>query len=198
MEYGWIGGDPPADVPSLVVSAAHSALGAVHRFRVHVGTGTVLLHPAPPPDGAGWTRQPADGLDVGAYLADRLDLAGRDEPVPGERWSGTVPLPRYAALRRAGPDGIAPAAPTGCPAELVRALAAPVALGRVEVSRRAGVARATGPDHVVTEELAWVDGGDDGLWTVRPQDADAVRVARGTPAEVAAELAGMVRAAEGC
>ena len=64
--------------------------------------------------------------------------------------------------------------------------------------RRDGAARPTGPSTVVTDELAWVDGGADGLWTVRPGGPDDVAIDRGGPAEVAAALAGMVRAAEGC
>jgi hypothetical protein len=251
VENGWIGGAPP-DEPSLVVSVAHSALGVVHHFRIHVGRRTLLLHPS----GAGWDRHPADGLDIAAHLAGRLDLAGRDEPAP-VRWSGTLPAARYTALRRPGftvtdppgttssgsasydarPDGSAAggttaggttvddaaadgaatdagrpidaaadgvtaaggaAAGTGWPVELVRALGGPVAVGRVEVVRRDGAGLAAGPRQVLTEELAWVDGGDDGLWTVRPGDADTVRIASATPAGIAAELAVLVRAAEGC
>ena len=80
----------------------------------------------------------------------------------------------------------------------MRSLASPVALSRVEVVRRDGAARGTGPSTVVTDELAWVDGGDDGLWTVRPGGPGEVATGRGTPAEVAAALVAMVRAAEGC
>jgi hypothetical protein len=233
VAYGWIGtapGDAPADraerAPSLVVSAAHSALGAVRRLQVRVGEVTVLLSPDPgadagdrPPTGsgaastaaggtgraaagaAGWIRDAvSDELDIGAHLAAQLDLAGREaEDGPAERWSGTLPVSRYAALRTADPgnaDALARSA--GCPAALVRALATPVSLSRVEVVRRDGAARGTGPTTVVTDELAWVDGGGDGLWTVRPDGPDGVAVGRGTPAEVAAALAGMVRAAEGC
>jgi hypothetical protein len=75
--------------------------------------------------------------------------------------------------------------------------ASAVAYG-VEVVRRDGAARPSGPTTVVTEELAWVDGGADGLRTVRPGGPDDVAIDRGSPAEVAAALAGMVRAAEGC
>lgn len=208
VAYGWIGsapGDGPADraehAPSLVVSAAHSALGAVRRLQVRVGEVTVLLHPAPPGHPGEWQRGAVtDELDIATYLAAHLDLSGReDEPVPAERWAGILPVSRYAALRRADPrNADALAASAGCPAGLVRALAEPVALSRVEVVRRDGAARGTGPATVGADELAWVDGGDDGLWTVRPGDADEVLVGRGTPAEVTAELAGMVRAAEGC
>ena len=235
MEHGWIGSAPggtAADraerAPSVVVSAAHSAFGAVRRLQVRLGEVAVVLHPAPPapsapgtvPVGAaaatrppagqpagragaddGWVRaQVSADLDVAAHLITQLDLAGReDEGAPAQRWSGTVAIGRYASLRRADPaDAAALAVATGCPVELVRALADPVALSRVEVLRRDGAARGTGPGTVGTDELAWVDGGPSGLWTVRPEDADAVRIARGTPAEVAAELAGMVRAAEGC
>lgn len=195
MEYGWIGGDPPERAPSVVVSVAHSALGAVRHLQVRIADNVQLLRPDTTD---GWVRETADGLDVGAYLGVQLDLAGRDEPV-GEPWRGTLPTARYAALRRADPaDADALARTAGCPPELVRALAAPVALSRVEVTRRDGADRATGPERVITDELAWVDGGDAGLWTVRPLHDDAVDVRRGTPAEVAAELAGLVRAAEGC
>jgi hypothetical protein len=243
---GWIGtapGDAPADraerSPSLVVSTAHSALGAVRRLQVRVGEVTVLLSagdggplfpgggtplspgggtplsagggtPLSPgggtPRGAGpaapgWVRDAVtDELDIGAHLAAELDLVGRGaEDAPERRWAGTLPVSRYAAFRTADPaDADALARSADCPAELVRALARPVALSRVEVVRRDGAARGTGPTTVVTDELAWVDGGDDGLWTVRPDGPDEVAIGRGTPAEVAAELAGMVRAAEGC
>jgi hypothetical protein len=203
--YGWIGtasGDAPADraerAPSLVVSAAHSAFGAVRRLQVRVGEVTVLLSPAGP---AGWVRDAVAGeLDIGAHLAAQLDLLSRDDPDgPGERWAGTLPVSRYAAFRTADPgdaDDLARSA--GCPAALVRALARPVSLSRVEVVRRDAAARGTGPTTVSTDELAWVDGGDDGLWMVRPGGPDDVTIGRGTPAEVAAELAGMVRASEGC
>jgi hypothetical protein len=73
-----------------------------------------------------------------------------------------------------------------------------LAAAGVGVVRRDGAARGTGPTSVVTDELAWVDGGADGLWTVRPGGPDDVAIDRGTPAEVGAALAGMVRAAEGC
>ena len=207
VAYGWIGGSSvaappdPAEqaerAPSLVVSAAHSALGAVRRLQIRVGDVTVLLSPGEP----GWVREAVtDELDIGAYLAARLDLAGRDgEQGPDDRWAGTLPVSGYAAFRAADPghaDTLARAA--GCPAELVRSLAGPVALSRVEVVRRDGAARGTGPSTVVTDELAWVDGGADGLWTVRPGGPDEVAIGRGTPAEVAAALAGMVRAAAGC
>jgi hypothetical protein len=217
--YGWIGtapGDAPADraerAPSLVVSAAHSAFGAVRRLQVRVGEVTVLLSPAPAGGvaaghrdeaggPAGWVRDAvADELDIGAHLAAQLDLLDREaEDGPPERWAGTLPVSRYAAFRTADPghaDALARSA--GCPAALVRALARPVSLSRVEVVRRDAAARGTGPTTVSTDELAWVDGGDDGLWTVRPGGPDDVTIGRGTPAEVAAELAGMVRAAEGC
>jgi hypothetical protein len=205
VAYGWIGGtagapDPAENAehgPSLVVTAAHSALGAVRRLQVRVGEVTVLLTAGL----TGWVRETVvERLDVGAHLAAVLDLAGRDgEETPTDRWTGTLPISRYAAFRTADPDragvlaGIA-----GCPPELVRALAEPVALGRVEVVRRDGAALATGPTTVVTDELAWVDGGDAGLWTVRPGGPDDVAIGRGTPAGVATALAGMVRAAEGC
>lgn len=240
MAHGWIGG-PPGDTaadraeraPSLVVTAAHSAFGAVRRLQVRVGEVTVLLHSAPPD---GWARDAVvDELDIAAHLAAHLDLAGRDdETAPTAAaapdgtttagggsasgglaapdgaatsggaavaggWSGTLPAARYAALRRADPaDADALAGAAGCPVELVRALADPVALSRVEVVRRDGAARGTGPSTVGTDELAWVDGGDDGLWTVRPGEPDEVLVGRGTPAGVVTELAGLVRAAEGC
>lgn len=226
MAYGWIGGPAaggPADraegSPSLVVSAAHSAFGAVRRLQVRVGEVTVLLHPAPPaprtgagvapptapvphhaPPEAGWVREAVvEELDIAAHLAAHLDLAGREDEDAPERWTGSLPAGRYAALRRADPaDAGALAASAGCPVGLVRALTEPVALSRVEVVRRDGAARGTGPVTVGTDELAWVDGGEAGLWTMRPGDPDEVLVGRGTPAEVAAELAGMVRAAEGC
>jgi hypothetical protein len=221
VAHGWIGtapGDAPADraerAPSLVVSAAHSAFGAVRRLQVRVGEVTVLLSPAQTPGRrpetgetgeaggpAGWVRDAvADELDIGAHLAAQLDLLGRDtEDGAGERWAGTLPVSRYVAFRTSDPghaDALARSA--GCPAALVRALARPVSLSRVEVVRRDGAARGSGPTTVSTDELAWVDGGDDGLWTVRPGGADDVTIGCGTPAEVAAELAGMVRAAEGC
>jgi hypothetical protein len=196
---GWIGLADRADVaewtPSVVVSAAHSALGAVRRLQVRLGEVAVLLSPAP----AGWRRDAvAERLDVGAHLAAQLDLAGRDEPEPAG-WAGTLPISRYAAFRTADPDQADALAWTaGCPPELVRALAEPVALSRVEVVRRDGAALPTGPTRVVTDELAWVDGGTDGLWTVRPDGPDEVAIGSGTPAGVAAALAGMVRAARGC
>jgi hypothetical protein len=211
VAYGWIGGTPgdaPADraehAPSLVVSAAHSALGAVMRLQVRVGEVTVLLAPTE----AGWERAGvADELDIAAHLAARMDLVGRDAErsaapggeSPADRWDGTLPIARYAAFRTADPDHAdALARSAGCPAELVRALARPVSLSRVEVVRRDGAARGTGPTTVRTDELAWVDGGDDGLWTVRPGGPDDVTIGRGTPDEVTAALAGLVRAAEGC
>ena len=208
MAYGWIGEDAATAVPdpveraerapSLVVSSAHSALGAVRRRQVRVGEVTVLLAPGPP----GWVREAVvDEIDLGAHLAAELDLAGRDgeDGDPGAGWAGTLPAARYAAFRTADPhdaDTLARAA--GCPPELVRSLASPVALGRVEVVRRDGAARPGGPITVVTEELAWVDGGADGLWTVRPGGPDDVAIDRGSPAQLAAALAGMVRAAAGC
>jgi hypothetical protein len=207
VAYGWIGAGAASAVPdpaeraerapSLVVSTAHSTLGAVRRRQVRVGEVTVLLAPRPP----GWVREGVvDEIDLGAHLAAELDLTGRDgEDSPGERWSGTLPVARYAAFRTADPgDADTLARAVGCPPELVRSLAGPVALGRVEVVRRDGAARPTGPSRVGTEELAWVDGGADGLWTVRPGGPDDVAIGRGGPAEVAAALAGMVRAAEGC
>jgi hypothetical protein len=204
--YGWIGEGaadavPAAErserAPSLVVSTAHSALGAVRRRQVRVGEVTVPLAPGPP----GWVREAVvDDLDLGAHVAAELDLADREgEHDRGEHWGGRLPVARYAAFRTAEPgdaDTLARAA--GCPPELVRSLAAPVALGRVEVVRRDGPARPTGPTTVVTDELAWVDGGADGLWTVRPGSPGDVAIDRGSAAEVAAALAGMVRAAEGC
>lgn len=207
MGYGWIGesaasavADPAGRAeraPSLVVSTAHSTLGAIRRRQIRVGEVTVLLAPGSP----GWVREAVvDEIDLGAHLAAELDLAGRDgEDHPGECWGGRLPAARYAAFRTAGPrDADTLAGAAGCPPELVRSLASPVALGRVEVVRRDGPARPTGPSTVVTEELAWVDGGADGLWTVRPGGPDDVAIDRGGPAEVAAALAGMVRAAEGC
>jgi hypothetical protein len=207
VAYGWIGEGAAAEVPdpadraerapSLVVTTAHSTLGAVRRRQVRVGEVTVLLAPGPP----GWAREAVVvEIDVGAHLAAELDLAGRDgEDDVGPGWAGTLPVARYAALRTADPVDADPLArATGCPSELVRSLAGPVALGRVEVMRRDGAARPGGPTSVVTEELAWVDGGADGLWTVRPGGPDDVAIGRGSPARVAAALAGMVRAAEGC
>ncbi|HEV7655304.1 MAG TPA: hypothetical protein VGP36_11330 [Mycobacteriales bacterium] len=203
VAYGWIGtapGNAPADraeqAPSLVVSAAHSALGAVTRLQVRVGDVSVLLSPT----ATGWERAGvADELDVGAHLAARLDLVGRGGEVAPERWAGSLPVSRYAAFRTADPaDAETLARAAGCPPALVRALARPVAVSRVEVVRRDGAARGTGPTTVVTDELAWVDGGEDGLWTVRPGGPDEVEIGRGTPDEVAVELAGLVRAAEGC
>ena len=225
--YGWIGGGAaaapdPAEAteraPSLVVTVAHSAFGAVRRRQVRVGEVTVILSAVGSdgpdrPDGpdapqgataagvARWVREAVvEELDIGAHLAAELDLLDRDGgDGPMDRWTGMLPVARYAAFRTADPgdaDALADAA--GCPPELVRALADPVALSRVEVVRRDGAARGTGPTSVVTDELAWVDGGADGLWTVRPNGPDDVAIDRGTPAEVAAALAGMVRAAEGC
>ena len=208
MAYGWIGEDAATAVPdpveraerapSLVVSSAHSALGAVRRRQVRVGEVTVLLAPGPP----GWVREAVvDEIDLGAHLAAELDLAGRDgeDDDPDGGWAGTLPVARYAAFRTADPhDAGTLARAAGCPPELVRSLAGPVALGRVEVVRRDGAARPSGPTTVVTDELAWVDGGADGLWTVRPGGPDDVAIDRGSPAGVAAALAGMVRAAEGC
>jgi hypothetical protein len=203
VAYGWIGGRPgtgPADrteeAPSLVVSAAHSALGAVTRLQVRVGEVTVLLAPAKD----GWERAGvSDELDIAAHLAARMDLVGRGGEVAAERWDGTLTVSRYAAFRTADPgDAEALARSAGCPAALVRALARPVSLSRVEVVRRDGAARGGGPTTVSTDELAWVDGGDDGLWTVRPGGPDDVTIGRGTPAEVTDALAGLVRAAEGC
>jgi len=203
VAYGWIGGTPgsaPADraeqAPSLVVSAAHSALGAVMRLQVRVGEVIVLLSPAE----AGWERAGVtDELDVAAHLTARMDLVGRSGERAADRWDGTLPVSRYAAFRTADPhDADALARSAGCPAALVRALARPVSLSRVEVVRRDGAARGTGPTTVSTDELAWVDGGDDGLWTVRPGGPDDVTIGRGTPDEVTAALAGLVRAAEGC
>lgn len=203
VAYGWIGGtagtgaaDRAEQAPSLVVSAAHSALGAVMRLQVRVGEVTVLLAPA----ADGWARAGvSDELDIAAHLAARMDLVGRGGESAGERWDGTLPVSRYAAFRTADPgDADALALSAGCPAALVRALARPVSLSRVEVVRRDGAARGTGPTTVSTDELAWVDGGDDGLWTVRPGGPDDVTIGRGTPAEVTEALAGLVRAAEGC
>lgn len=203
VAYGWIGGTPgdaPADraehAPSLVVSAAHSALGAVTRLQVRVGEVTVLRSPTE----AGWERAAVtDELDIAAHLAARMDLVGRGGESATDRWDGTLPVSRYAAFRTADPDNAdALARSAGCPAALVRALARPVSLSRVEVVRRDGAARGTGPTTVSTDELAWVDGGDDGLWTVRPGGPDDVTIRRGTPDEVAAALAGLVRAVEGC
>jgi hypothetical protein len=203
VAYGWIGtapGGAPADraeeAPSLVVSAAHSALGAVTRLQVRVGAVTELLSPTE----AGWERAGVTGeLDIAAHLAARMDLVGRSGELVTDRWDGTLPISRYAAFRTADPDDAdALARSAGCPAALVRALARPVSLSRVEVVRRDGAARGSGPATVSTDELAWVDGGDDGIWTVRPGGPDDVRIGRGTPAEVTAALAGLVRAAEGC
>jgi hypothetical protein len=207
VAYGWIGESAASAVadpaeraeraPSLVVSTAHSTLGAVRRRQIRVGDVTILLAPGSP----GWVREAVvDEIDLGAHLAAELDLAGRDgEDDPGERWGGTLPVARYTAFRAADPGDADPLArAAGCPPELVRSLASPVALGRVEVVRRDGAARPTGPSTVVTDELAWVDGGADGLWTVRPGGPHDVAIDRGGPAEVAATLAGMVRAAEGC
>jgi hypothetical protein len=207
VAYGWIGAGAatavpdPAEraeqAPSLVVSTAYSALGAVRRRQARAGEVTVLLAAA----ARGWEREAViDEIDLGAHLAAELDLDGRDgEDDPGDRWTGTLPVARYAAFRTADPidaDPLARAA--GCPPQLVRSLASPVALARVEVVRRDGAARPGGPTTVVTDELAWVDGGADGLWTVCPDGPDDVAIGRCSPAEVAAALAGMVRAAEGC
>ncbi len=208
MAYGWIGASAAAAVPdpveraerapSLVVSTALSALGAVRRRQVRVGEVTVLLAPGAP----GWVREAVvDEIDLGPHLAAELDLAGRDgeDGDPGGRWAGTLPVAGFVSFRTADPhDADTLARASGCPPELVRSLAGPVALGRVEVVRRDGAARPGGPTMVVTDELAWVDGGADGLWTVRPGGPDDVAIDRGSPAEVAAALAGMVRAAEGC
>lgn len=203
VAYGWIGtapGDAPADraeqAPSVVVSAAHSALGVVTRLQVRVGEVTVVMVPTD----TGWERAAVAGdLDIAAHLAARMDLVERGGESPPQRWDGALPVSRYAALRTADPgDADALAGSAGCPAALVRALARPVSLSRVEVVRRDGAARGTGPTTVGADELAWVDGGGDGLWTVRPGGPDDVRISSGTPAEVTAALAGLVRAAEGC
>jgi len=208
VAYGWIGGGvatavtEPAEraerAPSLVVSTAYSAFGAVRRRQLRVGEVTVLLAPR----ATGWVREEVvDRIDLGAHLAAELDLVDRydEECGPAGRWAGTLPVARYAAFRSADPDEAdALARAAGCPAELVGALAGPVALGRVEVVRRDGAARPGGPTRVVTDELTWVDGGVDGLWTVRPSGPDDVAIDRGSPAEVATALAGMVRGAEGC
>ena len=164
VAYGWIGESAASAVadpaeraeraPSLVVSTAHSTLGAVRRRQIRVGEVTVLLAPGSP----GWVREAVvDEIDLGAHLAAELDLAGRGRRGrrPGRRWAGTLPVARYAALpdapTRTTPTPLARAA--GCPAELVRSLASPVALGRVEVVRRDGAARPSGPTTVVTDEL---------------------------------------------
>lgn len=200
---GWIGVAELADradaaerAPSVVVSATHSALGAVRRMQVRLGEVAVLLSPAP----SGWQREAvAKRLDLPAHLAAQLDLAGRDGDAPAGGWSGRLPVSRYAAFRAAQPDRAdALARSAGCPPELVRALASPVALSRVEVVRRDGAALPAGPTRVVTDELAWVDGGADGLWTVRPDGPEEVAVGRGSPSGVVAALTGMVRAAQGC
>ena len=79
MAYGWIGESAAAAVPdpveraerapSLVVSTAHSALGAVRRRQVRVGEVTVLLAPGAP----GWVREAVvDEIDLGAHLAAAL------------------------------------------------------------------------------------------------------------------------------
>lgn len=121
-----------------------------------------------------------DGIDLGARLAAELDLTGRiGEDEPGERWAGTLPVARYAAFRTADSgDADALARSSGCRPALVRSLAGPDALGRVDVVRRDGAARLTGPTTIVTDELAWVDGGPDGLWTVRPHGPDDVAIER--------------------
>ena len=208
VAYGWIGGSSvtappdPAEqaerAPSLVVSTAHSALGAVRRLQVRVGDVTVLLSPA----GPGWVREAvADELDIGAHLAACLDLAGRDgEQGPDDRWSGTLPVSRYAAFRTAEPRACRHARPRRRLPGRAGAVAGRPGRARAGSRSCAGTARpaAPVPATVVTDELAWVDGGADGLWTVRPGGPDEVAIGRGTPAEVAAALAGMVRAAEGC
>jgi len=204
VAYGWIGAGTavpdPAEraerAPSLVVSSAYSALGAVRRRQIRIGEVTVLLAPA----GPGWVREAVIGeIDLDAHLAAELDLAGRDGEEDGPGWTGTLPVACYAALRTTDPGDADPLArAAGCPAELVRSLAGPVALGRVEVVRRDDAARPGGPTTVVTHELAWVDGGVDGMWTVRPGGSDEVTIDRASPAEVAAGIAGMVRAAQGC
>lgn len=74
MVEGWIGAGAAPDpaeraerAPSIVVSTAHSALGAVRRRQVRVGEVTVLLAPAT----RGWVRE------AGAAAT----AAGRDLPV---------------------------------------------------------------------------------------------------------------------
>ena len=93
--------------PSLVVSAAHSALGAVTRLQVRVGAVTVLLSPTE----AGWERAGvSDELDIAAHLAGRLDLVGRSGSP--RRSAGTAGC-RSPATRPSGPP--TPATPTPWP-----------------------------------------------------------------------------------
>jgi hypothetical protein len=77
-------------------------------------------------------------------------------------------------------------------------------VGRVEVVRRDGAGLATGPTTVAVSEVAWIDGGAHGLWTVRTVelavDGDllAVAVRRESPGALADALTRAVRAEEGC
>lgn len=92
----------------------------------------------------------------------------------------------------------------GCPLDLVRAAAAPIAVGRVEVVRREGAGLATGPTNVAVTEVAWIDGGAHGLWTVRTAELGsdgellAVAVRRDSPGALVGELTRAIRAEEGC
>jgi hypothetical protein len=191
--------------PSLVVSAAHSAFGTVLQLQIRAGDVPVLVRPAA--DGL-LEYEPQVGLDVATHLLARLDLLGRDEePAPAERWEGTLAEDTYFALRRTDPGNAAAVdeltVAAGCPADLVRAAATPISMSRVEVVRREGAGTPAGPTAVLNDELAWIDGGVFGLWTVHTgepgRDRPAgVSVRRSSAAEVAARLTRAVWAQEGC
>ncbi len=208
MAYGWIGEGAAAALPdpveqaerapSLVISTAHSALGAVRRRQVRVGAVTVLLAP----DAPGWVREAVvDEIDLGAHLAaDSTWPAGTARTTT--RTAAGPARCRSPATRPSGPPtrttpAPSPARPAARPSWSARWPARSRSVGSRWCAGTARPGR-SGPTTVVTDELAWVDGGADGLWTVRPGGPDDVAIDRGTPAEVAAALAGMVRAAEGC
>ena len=227
---GYVVGEPPRLAPGLeaaffslaapssVFSAVQESLGAVGRFEVRAGEVPVVVR------GEGPERdyEARPDLDIADALLRRLDLPRRDSTRVGEdRGVGHAPHPAdpgrcvlsAAAWRelRAAEWGAAEwgavedvAARVGCPADLVRAVAEPVAEARVEIVSRAGAGLATGPTAVRVTELAWVDGGAHGLWRVEEAGRDldgeplAVELRRDSPAALAEELTRAVRDAEGC
>ena len=149
--------------------------------------------PAPAPTGpAGPTGGAAGSADVSADPADGVGWAVLS--------AGAYRDLRGAEVARA--DELA--ARFGCPAELVRAVAAPIAEARVEIVSRAGAGLATGPTAVGVNEIAWLDGGPHGLWRLGTAELGldgeplAVELRRTTPGELAEELTRAVRDAEGC